>query len=134
MATFWRHLHREGHRLLEKFDADPVREHLLQVHKLDGHIARMGGFTRRNGQTSIPAYTRRGSNAGERKHNSKTVTGSQNSYRRKAYHAKWAGWRKPQTETVGKRTRGVSQTAHSLDAHGEHLAHFLSDSLPYDTD
>ena len=52
----------------------------------------------------------------------------------KLHCAKWAGWRKPQTETVGKRTKGVSQTAHSHDAHGKHLALFLSDSLFDDTD
>ena len=44
-ATFWRYLHREGHRLLEKFDADPVREHRLQVHRLGGHIARTASST-----------------------------------------------------------------------------------------
>ena len=45
MATFWRYLHREGHRLLDRFDADPVREHQLQVHRLGGHIASMENST-----------------------------------------------------------------------------------------
>ena len=45
MATFLRNLHREGHRLLERFNADLVREHCLQEHRLRRHIARMASST-----------------------------------------------------------------------------------------
>jgi hypothetical protein len=41
MGQFWRRLHREGHKLLIRFDADPVRMYRTQVHRLGGHLARM---------------------------------------------------------------------------------------------
>ena len=34
-GTLWRYLHREGHRLLERFDADPVSEHRLHTDWVD---------------------------------------------------------------------------------------------------
>ena len=41
MGQFWRRLHREGHKLLVEFDADPVVTYRLLVHRLGGHLARM---------------------------------------------------------------------------------------------
>ena len=45
MGQFWRRLHREGHKLLIRYDADPVKLYRLQVHRLGGHLARMGEET-----------------------------------------------------------------------------------------
>ena len=41
MGQFWRRLHREGHKLLLRFNADPVRLYRTQVHRFGGHLARM---------------------------------------------------------------------------------------------
>ena len=41
MGQYWRRLHREGHKLLVRFDADPVQLYRTQVHRLGGHLARM---------------------------------------------------------------------------------------------
>ena len=41
MGQFWRRLHREGHKLLIRFNADPVRLYRTQVHRFGGHLARM---------------------------------------------------------------------------------------------
>ena len=115
MATFWRYLHREGHTLLERFDADSVSEHRLQVHRLgcthcedvkfnhpescfdDEAIGLVALAPREVDRQALWPPPEKMS-AGDGKHNLKNGTGWQNSYLREAHHAKWAGWRKPQTE------------------------------------